>query len=99
MPLYGYARVSSLDQDLTLQEEMLRAAGCHIVRAEKRSGAGREGRTELRLLLDFLHPVSTLNAGSPKRLDENSPSGVEIRQSERVQAVVALGVVPFVAGL
>src|SRR5919206_546903 len=60
MPLYGYARVSSLDQDLTLQEEMLRAAGCHVVRAEKRSGAGREGRTELRLLLDFLHKGDTL---------------------------------------
>ena len=60
MPLYGYARVSSLDQDLTLQEETLRAAGCHIVRAEKRSGAGREGRTELRLLLDFLHAGDTL---------------------------------------
>ena len=28
MTLYGYARVSTLDQDLTLQEEMLRAAGC-----------------------------------------------------------------------
>src|SRR3954468_22998096 len=60
MPHYGYARVSSLDQDLTLQEETLRAAGCHIVRAEKRSGAGREGRTELRLLLDFLHAGDTL---------------------------------------
>ena len=60
MPLYGYARVSSLDQDLTLQEETLRAAGCHVVRAEKRSGAGREGRGELRLLLDFLHPGDTL---------------------------------------
>jgi DNA invertase Pin-like site-specific DNA recombinase len=60
MPLYGYARVSSLDQDLTLQEETLRAAGCHIVRAEKRSGTGREGRTELRLLLDFLHAGDTL---------------------------------------
>ena len=60
MPLYGYARVSSLDQDLTLQEETLRAAGCHVVRAEKRSGAGREGRTELRLLLDFLHAGDTL---------------------------------------
>jgi DNA invertase Pin-like site-specific DNA recombinase len=60
MPHYGYARVSSLDQDLTLQEETLRAAGCRIVRAEKRSGAGREGRTELRLLLDFLHAGDTL---------------------------------------
>ena len=60
MPLYGYARVSTLDQDLAIQEERLRAAGCHVVRAEKRSGGAREGRTELRLLLDFLHPGDTL---------------------------------------
>src|SRR3712207_2814553 len=60
MTLYGYARVSSLDQDLTLQEEMLRAAGCQIVRAEKKSGTVREGRSELRLLLDFLHKGDTL---------------------------------------
>jgi DNA invertase Pin-like site-specific DNA recombinase len=60
MPLYGYARVSTLDQDLAIQEERLRAVGCHIIRAEKRSGADREGRTELRLLLDFLHPGDTL---------------------------------------
>jgi DNA invertase Pin-like site-specific DNA recombinase len=46
--------VSSTDQDLSLQEEKLRAAGCQVVRAEKRSGANREGRSELRLLLEFL---------------------------------------------
>ena len=60
MPLYGYARVSTADQDLAIQEERLRAAGCAVVRAEKRSGADRAGRTELRLLLDFLHPGDTL---------------------------------------
>lgn len=60
MPLYGYARVSTLDQDLAIQEEALRAAGCQVIRAEKRSGGDREGRTELRLLLDFLHPGDTL---------------------------------------
>jgi DNA invertase Pin-like site-specific DNA recombinase len=60
MALYGYARVSSLEQDLTLQEEMLRAAGCQIVRAEKKSGTAREGRSELRLLLGFLHRGDTL---------------------------------------
>ena len=54
MQLYGYARVSTTDQDLSLQEQKLRAAGCHVVRAEKRSGTDRQGRTELRLLLDFL---------------------------------------------
>jgi DNA invertase Pin-like site-specific DNA recombinase len=58
--LYGYARVSTIDQDLTLQEQALRAAGCRVVRAEKRSGAAREGRDELRLLLDFLRKGDTL---------------------------------------
>ena len=60
MPLYGYARVSTVDQDLAIQEAALRAAGCRVVRAEKRSGAAREGRDELRLLLDFLHKGDTL---------------------------------------
>ncbi len=57
---HGHARTSSLDQDLTLQEGRLRAAGCQVVRAEKRSGTGREGRAELRLLLDFLRAGDTL---------------------------------------
>ena len=60
MALYGYARVSSLDQDLAIQEEKLHAAGCRVIRAEKRSGSGRTGRTELQLLLDFLHNGDTL---------------------------------------
>ena len=60
MPLYGYARVSTVDQDLAIQEAALRAAGCRVVRAEKRSGADREGRAELRLLLDFLRAGDTL---------------------------------------
>lgn len=60
MPHYGYARVSTTDQDLTLQEQALRAAGCQVIRAEKRSGACREGRTELQTLLDFLREDDTL---------------------------------------
>lgn len=60
MPRYGYARVSTVDQDLAIQEEALRAAGCQVIRAEKRSGSNREERTELRLLLDFLHPGDSL---------------------------------------
>ena len=35
MACYGYARVSTADQDCTLQEQALRAAGCEIIRAEK----------------------------------------------------------------
>jgi hypothetical protein len=33
--LFGYARVSSNDQDLTIQRERLQSAGCHVVRTEK----------------------------------------------------------------
>lgn len=54
MALYGYARVSTDDQDFTLQEQALRAAGCEIIRAEKVTGTSRTGRTELQVLLDFL---------------------------------------------
>ena len=51
MPLYGYARVSTTDQDLGLQQAALKAAGCEVVRAEKMTGTTREGRTELATLL------------------------------------------------
>ena len=60
MALYGYARVSTADQDCTLQEQALRAAGCAIIRAEKVSASRREGRTELALLLEFLRQGDTL---------------------------------------
>ena len=60
MALYGYARVSTADQDCTLQEQALRAAGCEIIRAETVSGSRREGRTALALLLEFLRPGDTL---------------------------------------
>ncbi|MFM1348911.1 recombinase family protein [Yersinia proxima] len=60
MALYGYARVSTNDQDLALQIQTLRAAGCEIIRAEKASGSSRDGRNELQLLLDYLRPGDTL---------------------------------------
>jgi len=60
MPTYGYARVSTIDQDLSLQRRTLKAAGCDVIRAEKASGTRRSGRTELEILLDFLRPGDTL---------------------------------------
>ena len=60
MALYGYARVSTNDQDFTLQEKALRAAGCEVIRAEKVTGTSRTDRTELQVLLDFLRRGDTL---------------------------------------
>jgi DNA invertase Pin-like site-specific DNA recombinase len=54
MAIYGYARVSTTDQDLSLQVEALKAVGCEVVRSEKVSGTSTAGRNELRTLLDFL---------------------------------------------
>src|SRR5262245_66055208 len=59
-PTYGYARVSSIDQDLSLQRAALKAAGATIIRAEKASGTSRKGRGELETLLEFLRPGDTL---------------------------------------
>jgi DNA invertase Pin-like site-specific DNA recombinase len=56
----GYARVSSLGQDLTLQIEALKAAGCTVIRTEKRSGTTTDGRTELATVLDFIRAGDTL---------------------------------------
>ena len=60
MTIYGYARVSTLDQDLGIQRAALKAAGCKVIRAEKASGTRRNGRTELQGLLDFVQPSDTL---------------------------------------
>jgi DNA invertase Pin-like site-specific DNA recombinase len=60
MSIYGYARVSTFDQDLSIQRAALKAAGCEVIRAEKASGARRDGRTELQVLLDFLRAGDTL---------------------------------------
>jgi DNA invertase Pin-like site-specific DNA recombinase len=58
--LYGYARVSTIDQDLGLQRTALKAAGCEVIRAEKASGTRRNGRTEMQTLLEFLREDDTL---------------------------------------
>jgi DNA invertase Pin-like site-specific DNA recombinase len=60
MSVYGYARVSTLDQDLAIQRAALKVAGCEVIRAEKASGARPDGRTKLHVLLDFLRAGDTL---------------------------------------
>jgi DNA invertase Pin-like site-specific DNA recombinase len=56
----GYARVSTTDQNLEIQIAALKAAGCDVIRSEKRSGASTKGRTELQTVLDFLRKNDVL---------------------------------------
>jgi DNA invertase Pin-like site-specific DNA recombinase len=60
MTVIGYARVSTTDQDLSIQEAALKAAGAEIIRSEKRSGTSTAGRIELDTILQFLRPGDTL---------------------------------------
>ena len=52
--IYGYARVSTTDQDLSVQLEALKNYGCENIRQEKVSGTSMQGRDELKVLLDFM---------------------------------------------
>jgi DNA invertase Pin-like site-specific DNA recombinase len=59
MPLFGYARVSTRDQDLAAQDAELRAAGCAKVFKEKASGA-KTDRPELAKAISRLEPGDVL---------------------------------------
>ena len=54
MAKIGYARCSSQGQDLTIQQDRLRKAGCTIIRSEKASGGSLSGRDELTSIMDQL---------------------------------------------
>jgi DNA invertase Pin-like site-specific DNA recombinase len=59
MPLYGYARVSTRDQDLAAQDNELMTAGCAKVFKEKASGA-KTDRPELAKVIRRLEPSDVL---------------------------------------
>jgi len=58
--IYGYARVSSIDQDLTIQRESLEKAGCIVIKEEKLSGTSFHNRESLTTLLEFIDKDDTL---------------------------------------
>ena len=94
MAVYGYARVSTVDQDLSVQQAALTAAGCEVIRCEKASGSSRAGRPELEILLDFLRSGDTLVVTRIDRLARSvkdlqdivlllREKGVELRATEQ----------------
>jgi Resolvase, N terminal domain len=72
--------ISSEDQDLSLQIEKLKAAGCEIIRSEKRTGTSRESRRELETLLEFLRAADTLVV---TRIDRLARSVAELFERSR----------------
>jgi DNA invertase Pin-like site-specific DNA recombinase len=77
MATIGYARVSTTDQDTQIQEAALKAAGCDIIRAEKRSGTSLQGHSELHTILDFVRNGDTLVV---TRIDRLARSVADLQQ-------------------
>ena len=50
----GYARVSSVDQNLDVQLETLKSFGCEKIYQEKVSGTSTQGRDELKECLEYV---------------------------------------------
>ena len=75
--IYGYARVSSTDQDLTIQRESLEKAGCVVIKEEKQSGTSMVNRESLQTLLDFIDKDDVLVV---TRLDRLGRSVIDLHQ-------------------
>jgi DNA invertase Pin-like site-specific DNA recombinase len=75
--LIGYARASAADQNLAIQEDQLKAAGCELIFAEKRSGTTRAGREQLETALKVL-TAQPGNALVVTRLDRLARSLAEL---------------------
>lgn len=57
---YGYARVSSVGQNLTAQIRQLEEVGCNLVFKEKVSGRKKEDREQFNILLEKVHKGDTI---------------------------------------
>jgi DNA invertase Pin-like site-specific DNA recombinase len=91
MARIGYARVSSIDQDLDIQLAKLKAEGCEIIRSEKVSGGSREGRIELETVIQFLRPGDELVVARLDRLGRDTRDVLNlIHECEQRQAFVTV---------
>lgn len=91
MARIGYARVSSIDQDLDIQLARLKAEGCEIIRSEKVSGGSREGRVELETVIQFLRPGDELVVARLDRLGRDTRDVLNlIHECEQRQAFVTV---------
>jgi DNA invertase Pin-like site-specific DNA recombinase len=71
MAIIGYARVSSKDQDLTIQLDALKAAGCTKIFSEKHTGT-TTNRPEFEKCLEFIREGDVLAVTRIDRLGRNT---------------------------
>ena len=82
----GYARVSTTDQNLERQLDMLRQAGAEIIFQEKMTGTKRD-RPELNKLLSHMAPGDTVIVESLSRLGRSTKDLIELVELMREKGV------------
>jgi DNA invertase Pin-like site-specific DNA recombinase len=82
----GYARVSTLDQKLTLQQDALKEAGCEKIFIEQMSGAVTD-RPALREALDYARGGDTLIVWKLDRLARSMKQLIETIESLRLRGI------------
>jgi len=83
----GYARVSSEDQDLTIQVQQLKDQGCEKIFSEKSSGSGTESRTELHALLSFVREGDVVIVTKTDRIARNTLDALKIADDLAAKSV------------
>lgn len=97
---FGYARVSSKDQNLARQIETLTKAGCKRIFQEKQSGKNIQDRPELKKLLGIIHEEDIVVVLSLDRLSRNSTDiKILLSQIERKGATFDILDLPSFAGV
>lgn len=80
MAVYGYARVSTNQQDLKTQEAKLKEAGAEVILQEKYTGKQREGRVELDKLIKILQESTEPNQVKVTKIDRLARSIMDLKQ-------------------
>jgi DNA invertase Pin-like site-specific DNA recombinase len=83
---YGCARVSTIDQNLDLQLNALKAVGCDVIEQERISGA-KTARPVLDALLARLHSGDVLTVWRLYRLGRSLPHLNDVVESLRAKGV------------
>ena len=97
---FGYALVSSKDQNLALQIEALTQAGCKRIFQEKQSGKNIQDRPELKKLLGIIHEEDIVVVLSLDRLSRNSTDiKILLSQIERKGATFDILDLPSFSGV
>jgi predicted site-specific integrase-resolvase len=82
----GYARVSTLDQNLALQQDALKEAGCEKIYIEQMSGAVAD-RPALREALEYARSGDTLIVWKLDRLARSMKQLIETIEKLRLRGI------------